>query len=371
MRMRVGLTAVVLGLCVATVRAQECETFQECVAGMCANGQCVGVPLNSGSCDDFNACTMNDSCVNGECMGTPVAGGACNDFQECTLNDVCTDFFGTIVCMGTQEAEEGTRCAGDCGTCEFLVEGAPLFCLPDPERVNAPCAPLGVDSPCIVGSCTATGVPPFQIAFCGNTRAKTCPDDGNLCTGEFCNFETGECETAPLPIQQGCFPAECHRCVAETGQCVPMNVGGSCDDGNVCTSSTTCSAEGSCVAGLPPQTATPTSTTGGNTPTPTATTGQGSPTSTVAVNTATPTRTPGTPTSTPTQGRCVGDCDSSGRVQVNELVTGVNIALDRAELAACPQFDTNASSSVEVNELVLGVNSLLRGCVAPSAALSQ
>jgi hypothetical protein len=152
---------------------------------------------------------------------------------------------------------------------------------------------------------------------------------------------------------------------------LPANVGSSCDDFNECTTSTICSAEGGCVAGSPQNTATPTRTTAGNTPTPTATQGQGTPTNTVAVNTATPTRTPGTPTSTPTQGRCVGDCDNSGRVQVNELVTGVNIALDRAELDACPQFDNNASSSIEVNELVLGVNSLLRGCVGVSAALSQ
>jgi hypothetical protein len=40
---------------------------------------------------------------------------------------------------------------------------------------------------------------------------------------------------------------------------------------------------------------------------------------------------PMTATPTPTQGACVGDCDNSGDVKVNELVTGVNIALDRAE----------------------------------------
>jgi hypothetical protein len=89
-----------------------------------------------------------------------------------------------------------------------------------------------------------------------------------------------------------------------------------------------------------------------------------------AVDTPTPSPTPtvpigNSPTPTATSGpiACVGDCDQSGVVVVNELVTGVNIALDRAEITACPDFDTDDSGSVTVNELVSGVNALLRGCV--------
>lgn len=59
---------------------------------------------------------------------------------------------------------------------------------------------------------------------------------------------------------------------------------------------------------------------------------------------------------------CVGDCDASGAVAVNELVLGVNIALDRANISACMVFDANSSGAVEVNELVQGVNNALRGC---------
>lgn len=62
------------------------------------------------------------------------------------------------------------------------------------------------------------------------------------------------------------------------------------------------------------------------------------------------------------QAQCVGDCNDNGTVAVNELVLGVNIALDREELSACDSFDSNNSQSVEVNELVTGVNNLLRGC---------
>jgi hypothetical protein len=49
-------------------------------------------------------------------------------------------------------------------------------------------------------------------------------------------------------------------------------------------------------------------------------------------------------------------------VRVDELVRGVNIALDRVTLATCPSFDLNADLLVRVNELVTAVNNLLGGC---------
>jgi hypothetical protein len=60
---------------------------------------------------------------------------------------------------------------------------------------------------------------------------------------------------------------------------------------------------------------------------------------------------------------CAGDCDGSQAVNVNELVTGVNIALGHAGLDTCNQFDTNGDGRVSVNELVAAVGSALRGCV--------
>jgi hypothetical protein len=87
----------------------------------------------------------------------------------------------------------------------------------------------------------------------------------------------------------------------------------------------------------------------------------------VAVDTPTPSPTPttdSTRTPTPTLGpiACVGDCNDNGVVAVNELVTGVNIVLDRADVAECEDFDINGSNTITVNELVSGVNALLRGC---------
>ncbi len=357
MRIRVGV-AIAAGILstVGVALGQECDTFDVCMAGMCQGGACVGVPVNGGACDDFNPCTTNDTCVSGTCQGSQAEDGSpCTDFNDCTANDTCVSGF----CAPSGLAEPGTRCTGGCGTCQFGL------CMPDPEAMNDPCTPIGAEQvgPCLVGKC----MPQFGQAFC-LAMQKTCPDDGNKCTGEFCNPETGDCESSPLPARIDCFPAECHRCVPSTGACEPTNVGGSCDDFNVCTASTVCSATGTCVSGAPQQTATATRTPGANTPTPTATaTVQSTRTNTVAASTATPSHTPGTPTATPTQGRCVGDCDHSGQVSVNELITGVNIALDRAAFEQCEAFDLNDNSDVEVDELVAGVNSSIRGCVGASA----
>src|SRR5437879_3945691 len=62
------------------------------------------------------------------------------------------------------------------------------------------------------------------------------------------------------------------------------------------------------------------------------------------------------------QQACVGDCDGSGDVTVNELVTGVTIALGTAQLSTCPVFDQDGSGQVEIYELIGGVNDALNGC---------
>ncbi|HVN87687.1 MAG TPA: S8 family serine peptidase [Candidatus Binatia bacterium] len=77
--------------------------------------------------------------------------------------------------------------------------------------------------------------------------------------------------------------------------------------------------------------------------------------------THTPTRAP-TPTGSRTPQACIGDCDQSGTVGVDDLVKGVDIALGNATLNTCPAFDCNGNGQVTVDCLVKGVNSALYGC---------
>jgi cysteine-rich repeat protein len=64
----------------------------------------------------------------------------------------------------------------------------------------------------------------------------------------------------------------------------------------------------------------------------------------------------------PVAAQCVGDCDGTHTVSVDELVIGVNIALGTATLDRCSAFDRDMSKTVTVDELVAGVGNALNGC---------
>lgn len=77
----------------------------------------------------------------------------------------------------------------------------------------------------------------------------------------------------------------------------------------------------------------------------------------------TPTATPdGENTPTPPPGACVGDCNGSGNVSIDELVSGVNIALGQRFLSTCPAFDADGNGTLAINELVQAVDRALNGC---------
>jgi len=59
---------------------------------------------------------------------------------------------------------------------------------------------------------------------------------------------------------------------------------------------------------------------------------------------------------------CAGDCSGDGETTINEVITGVNIALDNAAVAVCSVFDRNGDGSVSVDEIIRAVNAVLLGC---------
>ncbi len=84
-----------------------------------------------------------------------------------------------------------------------------------------------------------------------------------------------------------------------------------------------------------------------------------------ATRTPTATVTPGVGSPTPTRtanAACVGDCDGDLTIAVNELVTGIDIALDRVPFDACPQFDLDGDGRVGISELVTAVGNAVDGC---------
>ena len=66
---------------------------------------------------------------------------------------------------------------------------------------------------------------------------------------------------------------------------------------------------------------------------------------------------------TPTPGVvCVGDCDTSTQVTVNEIITMVNIALGNGQATDCMAGDANHDGQITVDEIISAINNALNGC---------
>jgi glucose/arabinose dehydrogenase len=59
---------------------------------------------------------------------------------------------------------------------------------------------------------------------------------------------------------------------------------------------------------------------------------------------------------------CVGDWAGDGRVTIDDLIRGVNIALGGPALSTCAALDANADGTVSIDELVRAVSAALMGC---------
>ncbi len=64
---------------------------------------------------------------------------------------------------------------------------------------------------------------------------------------------------------------------------------------------------------------------------------------------------------------CVGDCNTSADVTVDEIVTMVNLALTGGT-TGCTAADSNSDGSVTVDEIITAVNNALTGCPATGEA---
>lgn len=60
---------------------------------------------------------------------------------------------------------------------------------------------------------------------------------------------------------------------------------------------------------------------------------------------------------------CVGDCDGDFQVTVDELVTGISLALGNGSREVCLSLDADTNSVVTVDEIVAAVSNALEGCV--------
>lgn len=215
--------------------ARGCSDSNPCTDDRCSSlGQCLYVN-NTATCEDGSYCTVNDRCSNGACGAGPARdcssqtsscstgscdeatdrcvrtplneGGSCSDARFCTVGDVCVQ--GT--CTGT---------ARDCSS------------------LNTTCAVGRCDEP--TARCVAAAA--NEGATCSDGLSCTVVD---VCRAGTCSGRQLDCSS----LSTGCLRGSCDPA---TGQCVALPVadGLACDDGAFCTQGETCLA-GACQGGVP------------------------------------------------------------------------------------------------------------------------
>ncbi len=250
------------GVCVGT--AKDCSKLNgTCTVGACdaATGLCEAIPSNDGgSCNDGEACTTGDVCQDGFCAGeldpvcastscaTAPAGSPCWDGNPCTVNTTCQG--GT--CTGTAK-----NCTAFTDTCNTGVcDAATGACVTQPKTNGISCddqsACTGPDT-CSDGICDgptlASCVSQEEVNPCAGKADGTACDDGDLCTQDDACV-AGVCQGSAKTCSHLDDTCATGVCNAATGQCVqqPANQGGSCSDGNACTTGDKCQS-GVCVGG--------------------------------------------------------------------------------------------------------------------------
>jgi len=61
---------------------------------------------------------------------------------------------------------------------------------------------------------------------------------------------------------------------------------------------------------------------------------------------------------------CAGDCGGDGDVAIDELLSGVDIALGLVPFWRCPAFDGTGDGAITIDEIVIAVRAALNGCPA-------
>ena len=255
--------ACIDGYCVGTRRS--CDDGDACTLDSCDPAEgCRNAPATGGSCDDRFACTEADVCEGGLCVGTE---NAC----VCETDVDCVAWGDGDLCHGTLTCVEGR--------CEFDPEAVVTCPPPDPDGcvrhecvpASGTCEPFAVDdgADCDDGDACTTG-DRCQAGACLGGDVDC--DDGNPCTDDRCDRRVGcahDDNLAPCDdgnactVQSRCAAGVCgggsarvcddgerctrDSCDVETGCRSAPLTGTACDDGDACSVDDRCK-EGVCVS---------------------------------------------------------------------------------------------------------------------------
>ncbi|MEY3014862.1 MAG: extracellular matrix protein, partial [Pseudomonadota bacterium] len=250
------------GGCVHFDNTEPCDDGDPCTTpDLCQDGGCVAG--SSTVCDDGNPCT-EDHCdpklvanLSDGCTSTAVAV-LCNDGNACTGTDYCKA--GTCTPGAAKDCDDGNPCTADTcntesGTCDHQPGN-----LGDPCDDKNPCTQndvcdtgavcIGAETNCDDGEGCTLDICDANTGKCyhENNSGFTC-EDGSLCTlGDACIG--GACIAGKTKLCDDSLPCTTDSCDAKTGNCVFAPNTDACDDGNPCTQKDVCSA-GKCAGGDP------------------------------------------------------------------------------------------------------------------------
>ena len=268
----------------------ECKNGNYCQEGKCENGECVFHDRTAGyPCSDGNPCSLDDKCLDGECVGgswkdcsdldTGCSRGVCNEISGtcteqaveegsscddglfCTVGETCTEGQCSGEANLCDDGEECTQdvCREDQGICDHILQPKPGL---EGPFGDATCSD-GLDNDC-------DGLTDDADNNCIPCTATTECDDGNECTDDTCDTNTGACHNDPVAngtscsdglyctdpdsCQDGICHGEPRDCSSETDQCnigmcseshsacekQPANNQQPCDDGDPCTMEEKC-----------------------------------------------------------------------------------------------------------------------------------
>jgi hypothetical protein len=241
--------------------APQCSLDPDCVTpppcrtaqgATCDDGTCIYAAAAKGTpCSDNDACTSPDECDD---QASCVPGGwvcECHDASECTTPAEC-------------HTASGATCVGGACTYPDLSDG--VACSVDDDPCTADTCQAGVcahvvseglacedgDSCTESDSCSASGACLPGASVCACRDATDCTDPptcraaaGAACVGNACQYPAVADGTVCAADSNPCTADHC-----ESGSCVhPLQSGLACDDGDPCTLSDVCAADGSCTPG--------------------------------------------------------------------------------------------------------------------------
>ena len=195
----------------------QCNDDNPCTADSCDAGACVFAPTSAG-CDDGNLCTQNDACKDGVCTGDANPDCECQTDADCAQFDDADLCNGVLGCVDSQCLPKD----GSIVTCDASLAGPCQEVACDPADGQCKAGPLAEGSACDdENACTKSDA-------CAGGVCKGAPvvcDDGNGCTADSCDTESG---------------------------CLFTNTTEGCDDGDLCTLDDAC-LEGECTGATNPE----------------------------------------------------------------------------------------------------------------------